>query len=538
LQLALTRREFLAATAAAAATPIRSADGPVKAIVTGQPEGAAAGNSVLAAGGNAVDAAVAAALVAGVVALPSTGIGGYGGHLVVARPGGKVAAIDFNSTAPAAATPDMFHADENGLVKNRVNSHGWLAAGVPGVLAGLQLALDRFGTKSFAEVVKPAIRFAREGFLVSKSLAASFVAAKAQFARDPGSAKLFLPDGKPLATGATYRNPGLADMLTTLAEKGRVDAFYSGEIAETIAAAFKKNGGLLTAADLAAYRPVEVEPLAVDCRGHVVHTPPPTAGGLTVLQALACLRELEWGQADPDDPSVLQTRVEVLRLAWADRLRFLGDPKFVDVPVSRLLSADYAKANAVRVRAAVKAGEPVETKSDGRPAGGTIHLTAADAAGTLVALTFTHGEAFGAQVTVEGLGLVLGHGISRFDPGPGRANSIAPGKRPLHNMCPTVVTKAGVPVMAVGATGGRRIPNTLFDVLSYRLFAGRSLVEAVKAPRLHTEGGLALTLEAAWPAPVKDHFKAIGYEVKTGPGANLNAIERDPTSGELRTAAR
>jgi gamma-glutamyltranspeptidase/glutathione hydrolase len=534
-----TRRQFLASAAVLPLGGVARSAEPSKDLVIGQPEGAAAGNAVLAAGGNAVDAAVTAALVAGVVALPSTGIGGYGGHLTVARPDGKVFAIDFNSTAPVAAKPDMYPADEKGVVKDRVNAHGWLAAGVPGVLGGLQLAIDKFGTKTFAEAVEPAIRFARDGFPVRRGLAAAIKGAAGRFARDPGSAKLFLKNGQPLAEGDTFRNPDLAAMLQSLADKGRVDAFYKGDIAEKIAAAFQKNGGLVTAADLAAYKPVEVTPLSLDWRGYTIYTPPPAAGGLTVLQALATLKALDWSMPEFDDPPTEQARVEALRVAWHDRLRLLGDPKFAGVPTTKLLSDEYARATAERVRVAVKAKRPVEARSDGRPpGGGTIHLNAVDAGGLTVALTFTHGEAFGACVTVDGLGLTLGHGMSRFDPRPGRPNSVGPGKRPLHNMCPTVVTKGGKPVLALGATGGRRIPNTVFDVLTYRLGEAWRLTEAVKAPRCHTEGDLTLTLEAAWPVAVVDHFKRVGYAVRTGPGANLSAIERDPATGELRSAAR
>jgi gamma-glutamyltranspeptidase/glutathione hydrolase len=540
------RRQFLDRAAAAVAAGSlpgwgRAAGPAGKGLVTGQPQGAEAGKAVLAAGGNAVDAVVAAALTAGVVAITSTGIGGYGGHLVVARPGGQVTAIDFNTTGPAAAKPDMFPAfpaDDKGAVKGNVNTHGWLAAGVPGALAGLQLALDKFGTMTFPEVVKPAIRYARDGFPLPRGIAAAIKTAHNQFAGDPGSAKLFLRDGEPLGEGAVFRNPDLADLLQALAEKGRVDAFYKGDIADKIAAAFRKNGGLVTANDLAAYRAVEVKPLALEWRGYALYTPPPTAGGLTALQALACLKALGWPNGDPKGPATAHARVEALRIAWADRLRLLGDPKHADVPVGKLLSERYARESAERVRAAVRDKKPVEIASEQRPAGGTIHLNAVDAAGMAVALTFTHGNAFGSQVTVDGLGLTLGHGMSRFDPRPGRPNSPGPGKRPLHNMCPTVVTKDGKPVLAIGATGGRRIPNTVFDVLAYRLGEGRPLAEAVKAPRAHTEGDLALSLEASWPAEVVERFKQVGYEVRTGGGANLNAIERDPTTGELKAAAR
>jgi len=177
-------------------------------------------------------------------------------------------------------------------------------------------------------------------------------------------------------------------------------------------------------------------------------------------------------------------------------------------------------------------------KSDGRPAGGTIHLNAVDSSGMMVALTFTHGNAFGAQVTVDGLGLILGHGMSRFEPRPGRPNSPGPGKKPLHNMCPTVVTRESKPVLALGATGGRKIVNTVGEVLAHRVGANYALAEAVKTPRVHTEGDLSLLLEKDWPAGVVDRFKEVGYAVKEGSGANLSAIERDLATGELRAAAR
>ena len=533
------RRQFLGAAGSllGPAWTGRSAD-EAKGLVVGQPEGAAAGNAVLAAGGNAVDAVVAAALVAGVVALSSTGLGGYGGHLVLARPDGTTAAIDFNGPAPAAARADLFAADEAGAVKGRANVYGWLAAGVPGVLGGLQLALDRFGTKKFDAVVSPAIRLARDGFPLTKGLAAAIAGAKERLAKDPGSAALYFANGVPLAEGATFRNPDLASMLQKLAAKGRVDDFYTGDIAAAIASAFEKNGGRLTAADLAAYEPNAVKPLALAWQGHTVHTPPPTAGGLSVLQALATPKALGWEEWDAAKPTTVRARVEALRIAWHDRLTLLGDPKHADVPVEKLLSENYARQSAERVRAALEAGKPVEGRSDGRPAGGTIHLNEIDRSGLTVALTFTHGEAFGAQVTVPGLGLTLGHGLSRFDPRPGRANSVGSGKRPLHNMCPTVVTRDAKPVLALGATGGRRIPNTVFDVLAYRLGEGRSLTDSVKAPRAHTEGDLALALEAGWPAAVREHFKTVGYAPTAGPGASLSAIERDPGTGATRAASR
>jgi gamma-glutamyltranspeptidase/glutathione hydrolase len=520
--------------------PTRAGEGAaaVKSCVTGQPEAAKVGTDVLAAGGNAVDAVVAAALTAGVVAVPSCGIGGYGGHMVLATADGKkVTAIDFNSAAPAAAREDMFPLDEKGQVKDNVHLHGWLAAGVPGTLAGMQLALDRYGTQPFAKLVQPAIQFARDGFEVRTGFANATRVARPQLLKDAGSAKLLLDKGEPLKAGSTFRNPDLADLLQTLAERKSAESFYRGDIGAKIAAAFKKNGGLVTAEDLANYRAREVEPLSLTWRGYTIRTAPLTAGGLTILQALAALKALAWDRRPVDDPRTTHALIEALRVAWDDRLKRLGDPEKAKVPVERLLSEDYARQTADRVEAAVKAGKPVSAASDGRNAGGTIHLSAVDANGMMVALTLTHGESFGARVTVDGLGLILGHGMSRFEPRPGHPNAPGSGKRPLHNMCPTVVLRDGRPVLALGGRGGRKIPNAVFQVLAHYVGRDASLADAVAAPRPHTEGDLNLLVEPKWPEAEMAYLKKIGYAVRNGASAVVDAVAFDPTVGG-RSASR
>jgi gamma-glutamyltranspeptidase / glutathione hydrolase len=507
--------------------------------VAGPPEAARVGGEVLAGGGNAVDAAVAAALTACVVSVQQCGIGGYGGHLVIAPAGGKrVVAIDFNSAAPQAARADLFPVDTEGRVKGQANRFGWRAAGVPGTLAGLQLALDRHGTRPLAQLVRPALAYARDGFPVSPGLARALRAAQAQLRQDPASARLFLHKGEPLPAGSTLRNPDLADLLQALAEAKTVEPFYRGEVARRIAAAFRKHGGLVTADDLAAYRAHAVEPLRLAWREATVYTAPLTAGGLTALQALATLKALRWETWPAREPRALRAPLEALRLAWGDRLRLLGDPERAKVPSERLLSEAYARQAAARVAAALKEGRPVPGAADGRPAGGTVHLSAADARGNLVALTLTHGEHFGARVTVPGLGLLLGHGMSRFDPRPGRPNSVGPGKRPLHNMCPTVVARGGQPVLALGGTGGRRIPNAVAGVLAQFVGRAASAEEAVAAPRFHTEGGLAVVLEARAGEAARDHLLKAGYTVTTGASASIHAVARDPRSGACRSASR
>jgi gamma-glutamyltranspeptidase/glutathione hydrolase len=257
-----------------------------------------------------------------------------------------------------------------------------------------------------------------------------------------------------------------------------------------------------------------------------------------MLEALAVLKALGWERKPADAPETLLARLETLRLVWHDRLRYLGDPDKVKVPLDRLLSAAHARRLAGRVEAAVRAGKPAAQEGEARPAGGTVHLSAADAEGNLVALTLTHGDGFGAQVAVEGMGLLLGQGMSRFEPRPGHPNSVGPGKRPLHNMCPTVVLRGGRPVLAVGAVGGRKIPNAVFDVLAQYIGRGASLADAVAAPRLNTQGGLDVFAEARWPAAALTGLKKVGYAVKPGSAAVVQAVEHDPRERTCRTASR
>ncbi len=510
-----------------------------RGLVVGDVHAAKAGMEVLAEEGNAVDATVAAGLAAAVSAVQQCGIGGYGGHLLIALANGKkVTAIDFNTAAPAAARPEMFPLNAEGGVKDEINRHGWLAAGVPGTLAGLQLALERYGTWPLQRVLQPALRLARDGFEVSPAMAAATREYRVHLVKDAASARLLLRDSKPLERGLTFRNPELADLLETLAERNSVDSFYRGDIGQRIAREFQKNGGLVTADDLAAYRAHEVESLVLDWHGHSIHTAPLTAGGLTVLQALSTLKAMDWEKQAADDPATVQAMLETLRIAWNDRLTLLGDPAKVDVPIARLMSEDYARQTAEQVEKAVMDQKPTVATTDGRSAHGTVHVSAADSQGMMAALTLTHGDSFGACVTVDGLGLILGQGMSRFDPRPGKPNSPGPGKRPLHNMCPTVVLRDGKPRYCLGAVGGRRIPNAVFNVLAQLVGREASLEDAVAAPRLHTEGDLNVMAESTWAQLSLERLKTAGYKVKTGPVATLNAVAFDRSTGRCRLSSR
>ncbi|MEQ2005733.1 MAG: gamma-glutamyltransferase [Limisphaerales bacterium] len=545
--LPLSRRRALRLAAVGLSAPfvLRAAESSLRhphGVVSGEPTAEKVGAQVLASGGNAVDALVAAALAGAVAAPHQTGIGGYGASIIIASADGKkVICIDANSAAPAAARADMFKPDAKGVVPGRVNETGWLAAGVPGILAGLQLALDRHGTRSFRDSVAPAIAIARDGFKLPANLATMIRSFSPLAKSHEGGRKLFFKDGEPLAAGDTYRNPEVAALLETLAQRNSVDSFYRGDLAQRIAESFQKYGGLVTAKDMAAYQAREVEPLRFEWNGCDVRTAPLTSGGLTVLQALATLRALDFGRAgglQPPSLTATHARIEALRIAWADRLALLGDPQHAQVPVAKLLSAEYAKETAERVRRAVKEGKLIAHAAESRPHTGTISLSVVDKAGNLAAITLTHGNGFGARVTVDGLGLTLGHGMSRFDPHPAHPNAPGPGKRPLHNMVPTVVLREGRPVLAIGGRGGRKIPNALFEVLTHFVALGQPMEAALAAPRMHTEGNLNLELEAKWPADDVESLGKLGYKTKTAGSATLSATAFNPRTGEGRAAMR
>ena len=495
-------------------------------IAAGANKATAVGQLVLDEGGNAVDAAVTAAFAACVTEVAACGFGGYGGHMVIARAGGQgVTAFDFNSAAPAAASENMFAPDADGNVPEN-HDHGWLAAGVPGTLAGLASALETRGTRSLTDALQPAIQFARSGFNITPDLEKALMGSQAIISKDTASTVLLLQGGKALRSGTLFRNPELADMLEQIAEANSTDPFYQGEIAEKIAAAFSANGGLVTLDDLAAYEAREVEPARFDWRGYTVYTAPLTAGGATTIQALNTLKAMDLEEYTEENQRQ-HALLEAMRIAWQDRLSLFGDPESVDVPLDRLLSDAYAQTSADRVKRAVMQGKPLPIATQSRRQGGTIHISAADVEGNMVALTLTHGASFGARVTVGELGLILGHGMSRFDPRPGQANSPGPGKRPLNNMVPTIVLKEGEPVLALGGRGGRRIPNAVYDVLTNFIVRDLSMEDSINARRMHTEGNLDLACDNNWPPEAIEHFKGLGYQVTRSQSARISAVSYD-----------
>lgn len=542
----ITRREFIrcgARATAAAFVPVvlrsrlMAGDSRKRGLVIGESTGATVGARILAAGGNAIDAAVAAAFAASVASPHNCGPGGYGGHMVIAlAKTGRVTAIDFNSAAPKAMRPDLF-LDKHGRVNTDLLNYGWLSAGVPGTLAGLQLALNRYGTMELRDVMAPAVDLAKNGFAITPGMAAALRAAAAHLKSDPPSARIFFENDRLLQAGDRHRNPDLAQLLGTLAERNSVDSFYRGDLGQRIVDEFQRHGGILAARDLADYNAVELLPLKLEFNQSEIYTAPLTAGGFTVLEALLILRQLDWHRM-PVGPEQSHARLEALRVAWADRLEFLGDPAHAAAPFDHFLSTEYADDRAAEIRSAIRKGRPLPLNIPTRNQHGTVHLSSVDAEGNMVALTMTHGGSFGSRITVNGLGLTLGHGMSRFEPRPGHPNSAGPGKRPLHNMCPSVVLRGGKPILALGAAGGRMIPNAVFDVLTHYVALDRTSKEALAAPRLHSEGNLNVTIEKSWPANESDYFRKIGYTVRTGSSAKVSLISAATAPDGFYSATR
>ncbi len=536
----LTRRDFLAVSGGACTAAVLAPHSSLAAtalvapaspgVVVGDAIAGKIGEQVLREGGNAIDAAIASAFAACICSPSKCGIGGYGGHAVIALAGGKkIVAIDFDSTAPAAARPDMFPLDAAGRVKGSVNTIGWLAAGVPGTLAGLELALTRYGTRSLRDTLAPAIQLCEEGVHALPIKGIDDTDASRNDPRPDAEQTAHLPREK-------QRNLAQARLLRTFAARGSTDSFYRGDIAKTLAAAFQRNGGLVTAADLAAYRARELPALVQRWGVHTLHTAPLPASGALILEALAILQAMDWPALSA--PDRLHAKLEALRIAWADRLDTWGDPDQVAVPLQNFLSSQYAAASAKKISAALKARKPVPLIVDPSQAGGTTHLSVTDRHGNLVALTLTHGGGYGARVAVPEFGFVLGHGMSRFDPRPGRPNSVAPGKRPITNMCPTIVTRGGQPVFAVGAAGGTRIPTSVYEVLLSTVALGTPLAAALAAPRLHSTGTLALDLEKEHSADDEAFFKKVGYTLKRATSAYVSAASFDPATGVSQGSAR
>jgi gamma-glutamyltranspeptidase / glutathione hydrolase len=455
-----------------------------------------AGIRILQQGGNAVDAAVATSLAAGVVNPTSCGIGGGGFMLIFERATGDVYALDYRETAPAAARRDMFVRD--GQVVPELSLHSGLAVAVPGEIAGLFAALRRFGSLPFATVAAPAIAYARDGFAVEPHLAESIAHQLDALQARPAMAAIFLhPDGTPLQVGEMLRQPALAESLQAIARDGAA-AFYAGPIAAAIVESVRAAGAVLTSADLSSYRPIWRQPVAAEFHGYDIYgMPPPSSGGGVLITALNILRGDDLPALGHDSPTYLHALTEALQFAFADRAAYYGDPDFVHVPL-RALTAP-ARGHRLRQRMSAAKTFPPDFYGDHTLEGdaGTSHLSVVDAAGNAVAATTSINTTFGAMVVAADRGIILNDTMDDFSAQPGvpnaygligsEANAIAPGKRPLSSMAPSIVTRSGHVVAVAGGSGGPFIITGTMQVLLNALVFGQDAATAVAAPRIHTQ---------------------------------------------------
>ena len=457
------------------------------------------GASILARGGNAVDAAVATAFALAVTH-PSAGNLGGGGFMIVRTADGKATSFDYREKAPAASTPTMY-LKPDGTIDRSLTRAGWLAPGVPGTVRGLAMAHKKFGKLPWEEVVRPAARLASGGFPLSKALASSLNSTIAKFmAPFPSSVAAYgKPGGGSWAAGDTIRLPDLGRTLEAIASGGP-DAFYTGWIADSLAAQMKANGGLITKADLAAYEARERTPVRGTFNGYeIIAMGPPSSGGTVMLETLNILERFDVAKMDRWSPDYLHLRIEAARRAYADRARWLGDPDFVSVPVARLTSKAYADTLSRGIRRD-RASKSVELGSDivtvrTAESDETTHFSVVDAEGNAVSNTYTLEGGYGSGVVVRGAGFILNNEMGDFNKRPGDtnvggdigtpANLIAPGKRMLSSMSPAIVTRDGRLVLVTGSPGGRTIPNTVLDVVLGVTAFGESIRQAVDAPRLH-----------------------------------------------------
>lgn len=489
-------------------------------VVGPHPLAAEAGLEILRAGGNAFDAMVAAAFTEAVVEPAHNGVAGYGGAVVAWHAGEqRVVCVDYNTEAPRAARETMFEVlpGEGGLYTVRDGKHkeGPLSVGIPGVVAGLEEIHRSWGTLPIAQLLGPAIRAAREGWSCNTATARNLAEnADAIRERHPETARLVMPDGKLPQRGDRMSNPDLGDTLETLATAGLRD-FYEGEVAAQIAAYFQAEGGILAADDLASYRARHVPTTSGDFRGRTLHTPPIGCGGVTSIQMLQVLEGFDLTAAgrQPGQAEFYHLFAEVMKACWRRRLLVLGDPEFTGVPEIGQLDPSLIREIRTEVTERLEHPQRGERVAP-EPFSCTSHLCAVDTAGNVVSLTQTHGGSFGSFVTVPGTGLTFGHGMARFDPRPGLPNSIAPGKRPMHNMAPMLAMAGDRPVAAFGTPGGRTIVNNQ-AYFALQLYAyGTDISQALTTPRLHGEEIEPLKLEQSAGEEVLSALRAFGHEVE------------------------
>ena len=513
-------------------------------VATNHPLGSAAGLEMLAMGGNAMDAAIASVFALSVVEPMMVGIFGAGFINYYDASSGEFVNIDNYSVAPAAAAPDMYETVSDTWpdymeTADRANLVGYLSVGVPGALKGWCRAEEEFGRLGLDAVIQPAIRYAERGFAASRYLADIIRLNQDDLALFPATAEVFLPGGKPPTVGQTIVRTDYARTLELVAVEGP-DALYSGRIGEMVAADMAANGGIIVGEDFANYRIHYREPVRGTYRGYdIVSVAPTSSGGTAIIEILNILEGFDVGALGFGTAAGAHLLAEAMKIAFADRFEYLGDPAFVEVPVGALTDKGYAAARRREIDTAQARqygyGNPSLYVGEGAD---TTHLTTADADGNVVSTTQTIHAIFGSKVTTPGTGMLLNNTMNIFDPHPGNANSIAPGKRMVSSMSPTIVMKDGKPLMALGTPGATRIFPSVLQAIVNVIDHGMSLQEAVEAPRIWTQGQ-DLEVEPGISDGVRQGLRRLGHNVQVTPkvAGGMNGVMFDYASGTISGAA-
>lgn len=485
-------------------------------VATAHPLATQAGVEILRAGGNAIDAAVAAAFTLGVVEPHASGLGGGGFMLFYSADTGEVTVIDYADVAPGLATDDMFLDPAGEAICWLVRSISYPASAVPGQVAGLTLALERYGTFSLADTLCRAIQHAEEGIIVEGTLHGLLRTPHwlAWLNQHPAAAAIFTVDGQPFEYGSILVQEDLAQTLRLIAEYGP-DAFYRGPIAEAIAAHHAAVGGLITMEDLANFQPVIREPLRTTYRGFEIFTmPPPSAGGMQIIQMLNMLEVFDLAAIGHNSALHIHLLAETMKRSFADRLQFIADPAFVEVPIAGLISKEYAAERRRDIRLGWASEQDEVVFGDPTPFGpSTTHLVVVDGEGNVVSMTNTINWWFGSSTVIPGTGILLNNEMADFNPLPGYPNSIEPGKRPKGSMSPTIVLRDGQPFLTIGSPGGMRILTAVLQIVSNVIDFGMGMQAAIDAPRMHCEGD-AIRMEDRIPEEVRAELEAMGHEIE------------------------
>lgn len=483
-------------------------------VASAHPLASNAGLQILEEGGNAIDAMVATAFALGVVEPNASGIGGGGFMTFKLASNSNGVTIDFRETAPAKATPELYYNNEKSF-KALVHS-GELSIGVPGTVAGLSLALKKYGTMSLAQVLKPAINYAQNGFKVSEKLSNMIVEAYDVISENEATSKIYLHDDLPIMEGETIKNPDLANSLIKLANKGP-EVFYTGELAEKIASEMKKGNGIITIEDLKNYKAEIKHPVIGTYRGYqIISTAPPSGGGTHLVELLNILENYNLSSFKHNGFEYIHLLAEAMKIVLADKAVNMADPNFYSVPVEEITSKAYAD----KVRKYInleKASFEYKAKSMlSRESNSTTHLSVVDKDGNIAALTQSINHWFGSGVTVAGTGILLNNHLGDFSKKSGSPNSIEPNKKPVSSIAPTIVLKDGKSFLTIGTPGGSRIIGALAQIIINIIDFKMSIDDAIEAPRVHAFNGI-LHVEGRIDSNVVKELRKLGHNVKVHP---------------------